>query len=99
MVQNLDKGDWVTPNPNKSKSIRKATKNENLKDAKSHFPYKVRLVKLGCSVREAQEWLMQNRYRSWKQKGLAADYYYDNWSILYFASLDVLTHFTLSLSK
>ena len=90
---------WANPNPAKIKTIRKAIKKENLKDARSHFPYKVHLVKLGCSVREAQEWLMENRYRSWKQKGLAADYYYDNWSILYFRDKSTLTHFTLALAK
>jgi len=99
MVDKNGMGDWVTPNPKKSKAIRKATKKENLKDAKSHFPHKVHLVKLGCSVRQAQEWLAENRYRSWKQKGLEADYYYDNWSILYFKDKDVVVKFTLSMMR
>ena len=91
--------DWVLPDPNKIKSIRKALKKENLKDAKSHFPNKVSLAKLKCTVLEVQQWLIDNRYRSWKQKGLAGDYYYDSWNILYFKDGSAYTHFMLRFSK
>ena len=99
MVKHVTNGGRVSPNPGKSKLIRKTIKKENLKEAKSHFPYKVKLESIGCSVFDAQTWLTENRYRSWKKKGIAADFYYDKWSILFFASKDVMTHFILSLSK
>lgn len=99
MIKNTSTGDWVIPNPAKIRSQRKATKKENLADAKSHFPKKVQLKKLKCTVIEVQQWLHANRYYSWKQKGLAADYYYDTWNTLYFADGNAFTHFMLSFSR
>jgi hypothetical protein len=78
---------------------RKKIKKENLRDAKSHFPHRVNLTKLECSVAAAQDWLIKHRYRSWKQKGLNGDYYYDNWSVLYFKDKNIVLEFVLSLSK
>jgi hypothetical protein len=82
-----------------SSKIRKQMKKENLRDARSHFPHRVNLTNLGCSVANAQDWLINHRYRSWKQKGLEGDYYYNNWNILYFKDKNVVLEFVLSLSK
>jgi hypothetical protein len=85
--------------PLDNSKIRKGIKKANLSDAKSHFPHKVNLADIGCSTDDAQKWLMAHRYRSWKQKGLNGDYYYDNWSVLRFADKSVATEFVLSLSR
>ena len=84
--------------PVDNEAVRKTVKKSNLSDAKSHFPHKVTVSNLRCSTKEAQQWLMSKHYRSWKQKGLSGDYYYDNWSELWFADKLVATEFILSLS-
>lgn len=55
--------------PNDRKKIKKA----NLADARKHYPYKAVLTDVPKI--DLKEWLIKNRYRSWKQKGLAGDYF------------------------
>jgi hypothetical protein len=82
-----------------SSKVRKSLKKVNLREAHSHFPYRVNLHKIGCTVEDAQKWLIDHRYRSWKQKGLNADYYYNNWSVIFFKDKNILLEFILCLSK
>jgi hypothetical protein len=80
-----------------AKSVRKKIKKENLSDARNHFPYKINLQRAKCTTEEIQLWLIAHRYRSWKQKGLNGDYYYDDWKSIRFKEKSVMTEFILSL--
>ena len=80
-------------------AIRKQIKTENLQDAKSKFPYKVKLSDIGCTKEAAQQWLINRRMRSWKQKGVLADYYYNSWDVLWFANKDAKAEFLLCMHK
>lgn len=82
-----------------SPKVRKQIKKANLRDARSNFKHRVTLGKIGCSHLAAQKWLIDHRYRSWKQKGLNGDYYYNTWDVLYFKDKDVAFEFVLALSK
>ena len=56
-------------------------KEENLLKAKKHF--KLRYVNPRSAI-ELKKWLLENRYRSWKQKGLNADYFTVTHRVLWF---------------
>lgn len=75
---------------------RKKIKKQNLKDAKSHFEHKVVLepaIEREC----LKEWFIRNRYRSWKEKGLAADYFTRDHRTFWFREKHVAVHFLMSL--
>ena len=80
-----------------SSAIRRNIKKANLTDARSHFPHRVDIPTLGSSTQQVKEWLIAHRYRSWKQKGLNADYYQTDWKVLYFADHSKAIKFKLSL--
>jgi len=77
------------------KNERKQIKKENLKEAKSHFPFKV--IVEGKSLSEIKEWLICNRFRSWKQKGLMGDYYTKDNVTYWFREKDKMVLFLISL--
>lgn len=80
----------------KQLTIRKRIKKENLADAKKHFPYRYEV--LNHTPAEIKQWMMENRFRSWKQKGLNGDYYTMNHKILWFREEESLLYFILSFT-
>ena len=74
---------------------RKDIKKENLKDAKSHFPFK---AKLNVSLLRSDliDWFIRNRLRSWKQKGIDGDYYTKDHVVFWFKTEEIRTFFIMT---
>lgn len=82
--------------PNRAKIVaeRKALKKQNLNEAKEHFPHK---VKVEGDTLEIKQWLIRNRFRSYKMKGLDADYFTKDHVTFFFREKDKMVQFLLSL--
>ena len=79
----------------KHKDERKLIKKSNLAEAKRHFPYRVDIK--DKSLIDIKEWLIKNRFRSWKQKGINGDYFTKDNKIYWFKEKDKMILFLLSL--
>lgn len=85
----------MKPNRAQINSARKALKKQNLKDAKSHFKYKIELE--SRDLASVKQFFIKHRYRSWKEKGINGDYYTKDWYTYWFRTKEAATHFMLSM--
>lgn len=94
-TRTVDVPDIAKDVPDATKGVKKA----RLKVAKAGFEHPISLEKLGATKAEAQAWLFEHKCRSWKQKGLAGDYFVANWKVIWFSDPNLAMRFKLALFR
>lgn len=56
-------------------ATRDAAKQSNISMGKENFPMEIKFKDLSCSRKELNMWLIDNKYRSWKQKGINGHFF------------------------